>query len=177
MECPRNLFTAGSCEDAEAQRRPTLEDTPCVRPRDQVASKKRVRERSAAPARHPSSQKGAERLAHPSNCLIAQLNETWRVIDDPLQWILQRKKGAPRNKSTGWQNRSFCRTREALLRCVREYCGEVDSDALAKLEALPEWHLDWDRTNLDVPETDQAQAAKLSQPLASKKFEVGDAAE
>ena len=29
--------------------------------------------------------------AHPSNRLIAQLNNDWRVVDDPLQWILQRR--------------------------------------------------------------------------------------
>ena len=63
-------------------------------------------------------------------------------MDDPLQWILQRKKGNPRKKSSGWQNRSFCRTREGLARCLREYCGEVDVDALAELQELPDWHPD-----------------------------------
>jgi hypothetical protein len=81
--------------------------------------------------------------AHPSKGGIAHLNPKWRVIEDPLQWILQRKKGNPREKNSGWQSRSFCRTREGLLRCVREYCGEVDADGLAQLEALPDYHLDW----------------------------------
>jgi hypothetical protein len=93
--------------------------------------------------------------AHPSNRLIAQLNASWRVIDDPLQWILQRTKGNPRKKNSGWRDRSFCRTRDALLRCVREYCGEVDPSALATLKALSDWHPDWDRrrqrANLGVP--------------------------
>jgi len=80
--------------------------------------------------------------AHPSNRLIAQLNRNWRVVDDPLQWILQRRKGKPRKKNSGWQNRSFCTTREALLRCVRETCGEVDTEALAQLLALPNLHHD-----------------------------------
>ena len=97
----------------------------------------------------------AERPAHPSNRLVTQLNESWRVIDDPLQWILQRKKGNPRKKNPGWRDRSFCRTRDALLRCVREYCGEVDPSALATLKALSDWHPDWDRrrqrANLGVP--------------------------
>jgi len=30
--------------------------------------------------------------AHPSNRLIAQLNANLRVVDDPLQWILQRRQ-------------------------------------------------------------------------------------
>ena len=63
-----------------------------------------------------------------------QLNEGWRVSEDELQWILQRRKGKQ------WSGRSFCRTREALLRCVREYCGIVDAEALKRLEALPDFH-------------------------------------
>jgi hypothetical protein len=27
-----------------------------------------------------------------------------------------------------------------LLRCVREYCGEVDQNELAELQALPDHH-------------------------------------
>jgi hypothetical protein len=81
-------------------------------------------------------------LAHPSNRVIAQLNAKWRVVDDPLQWILQRRKGNPRKKNSGWLDRSFCTTRDGLLRCVRENCGEVDDDALSELQALPEFHPD-----------------------------------
>jgi hypothetical protein len=82
--------------------------------------------------------------AHPSNRLISQLNANWRVVDDPLQWILQRRKGKPRKKNCGWQDRSFCRTREGLLRSVRELCGEVDDKAPAQLHALPQFHSDWE---------------------------------
>jgi hypothetical protein len=82
--------------------------------------------------------------AHPSNRLIAQLNANWRVVDDPLQWILQRRKGNPRKKNSGWQDRSFCTTREGLLRCVRESCSEVDDKAIAQIHALPELHSDWE---------------------------------
>ena len=35
--------------------------------------------------------------------------------------------------------------RDVLLRSIREYCGEVAADALAKLRSLPDWHPDWDR--------------------------------
>lgn len=61
---------------------------------------------------------------------------------DPLQWILQRRDGETRERSSGWSNRAYCVTRAGLLRCVREYCGEIDVDALALLRALPEWHPD-----------------------------------
>jgi len=60
------------------------------------------------------------------------LNTRWRVGDDPLQWLLQRREG------DRWRNRSFCRTREGLLRCVNEYCGIIDAEALKWLEALPD---------------------------------------
>src|SRR6478735_3608359 len=59
-----------------------------------------------------------EGSAHPSNRLVAQLNATWRVAADPLQWRLQRKKGNPRTRNSGWRDRSFCTMREGLLRCV-----------------------------------------------------------
>ena len=68
-----------------------------------------------------------------------QLNEGWRVSEDSLQWMLQRRSSKPGQKPK-WTGRSFCRTREALLRCVKEYCGIVDAEALARLALLPEWH-------------------------------------
>jgi hypothetical protein len=109
---------------------------------DDTLSQQRVRQPNAAlppaldPATHPS------RPAHPSNRLVAQLNRNWRVVDDPLQWVLQRRKGNPRKRNSGWQDRSFCTTREVLLRCVRESCGELDQIALAYLQALPDHHAD-----------------------------------
>jgi hypothetical protein len=125
---------------------------------DQTAPKTPVRERSAAPAAHRDYQDHAEGPAHPSNWLVAQLNESWRIVDDPLQWILQRRKGSPREKNTGWQGRSFCRTREGLPRCIREHCclpdqGEhrsvreyrgVEGVALQQVRALAECHIDWE---------------------------------
>ncbi len=80
--------------------------------------------------------------AHPSNPLVAQLNGRWRVVDDPLQWVLQRRQGNARQKNTGWRCRSFCRTRMALLRCIHDYCGPVDPAALPTLKTLPDYHLD-----------------------------------
>jgi hypothetical protein len=109
-----------------------------------VSPEKGVRERAETASAAPVLVDVPPPPAHPSNRLLAQLNADWRVEDDPLQWILQRKKGNPRQKHSGWQNRSFCRTREGLLRCVCEYCGEVDDKALTQLHALPEFHSDWD---------------------------------
>ena len=151
--------------------------------------KKGVRQWNESASPPPSLADLSSRPAHPSNRLEAQLTETWRVIDDPLQWILQRKNGNPRKKNSGWQGRSFCRTREALLGCIREYCcspdqGQsrcireyhgVDDAALQQICALPDWHPDWDRrndpTNLDVRGTDRAHANGQSKPLVSQALE------
>src|SRR6516225_7673114 len=84
--------------------------------------------------------------AHPSNRLITQLNPNWRVVNDPLQWILQRRKGNPRKRNSGWIDRSFCTTREGLLRCVRESCSEVDDEALTQLQKLPDFHPNWEQS-------------------------------
>ena len=68
------------------------------------------------------------------------LNAKWRVVDDLLQWILQVRSGRERAKASGWRARSWCASRGGLLRCVTEYCGDVDPDALAVIEAFPEMH-------------------------------------
>ena len=121
--------------------------------------KKGVRQWNESASPPPSLADLSSRPAHPSNRLVAQLNANWRVIDDPLQWILQRRKRTQRSKNTGWECRSYCRTREALLRRVREYCclpgrgtlrrihqyRGVDGAALRQIRALPEWHVDWEK--------------------------------
>lgn len=72
--------------------------------------------------------------------LIACLNDRWRVVNDPLQFILQVRRRKPTATQDGWEGRSFCRQRWALLRCIREYCGEVSPEALAVIHQLPEKH-------------------------------------
>jgi len=62
-----------------------------------------------------------------------RLNEEWRVAFDPLQWVLEKYQG---NK---WRARSFCVTKAALLRCIREYCGAAD---IGEVLNLPDWHPD-----------------------------------
>ena len=37
-----------------------------------------------------------------------------------------------------WRGRSYCRTRDALIRCCGAYSGEIDPAAAAALQALPE---------------------------------------
>jgi hypothetical protein len=162
-ECPRNLFAARSdqnalsTQDTSEFRKKSGDDRP-VPTGAPTAPKKGVRERSASLATHRDYQDRLVHPAHPSNRLIAQLNANWRVIENPLQWILQRRKGNPRGKNSGWENRSYCATREALLRCIRENCcyagsrqigsidqyRGVDEAALGEVNALPESHIDWE---------------------------------
>ena len=86
-------------------------------------------------------------MTGPHTFLIVQLNDRWRVIDDPLQWIVQYRR-RDRGRSDGsedsrsWEGRRFCRTRTALQRDITENCGEVDPAAIAIIERLPNWHSD-----------------------------------
>ncbi|MCP4316420.1 MAG: hypothetical protein GY789_10490 [Hyphomicrobiales bacterium] len=82
----------------------------------------------------------AKRAAASSLPVIAVLNDRWRVTFDPLQWILEVRKSRGDAKSTGWRGRRFCTTRTVLIRDVHELCGDVDPNALAVLERLPEKH-------------------------------------
>ena len=72
--------------------------------------------------------------------VVARLNARWRVVECPhrLQWILQRVAGTETNATSRWENRSFCGTRDALLRCSREHAGAVNPAAAAILASLPE---------------------------------------
>jgi hypothetical protein len=50
--------------------------------------------------------------------VVARLDDRTRVIEcrDGVQWIIQR--GHPSNGVLRWDGVSFCRTKEALLRCA-----------------------------------------------------------
>lgn len=81
-------------------------------------------------------QSGASR----KEIVIANLNARWRVVDDPLQWILQVRKGRPTAKASGWRDRRFHVQRTALMRSVAELCGPVEPEACRMLAALPATH-------------------------------------
>ena len=84
--------------------------------------------------------------------LLIQISRKWRLAEDDLQWILQRCKNlkgqtSKRDCSRNWQGRSFCRTRKALIRCIREQVRPEDDEdpalikaAIARVERWPEWH-------------------------------------
>jgi hypothetical protein len=71
--------------------------------------------------------------------VVTVLNDRWRVVEcaHGIQWILQYRSSAKTYATSRWTGRSFCRTREALLRCCREHAGTIDPAAAAILGALP----------------------------------------
>ena len=91
-----------------------------------------------------SSLTGDDTSATEASRIIAQLSSKWRVIDAPPdwfpQWVLQRRARRPNAKSDGWEGHSYCTSRAALQRCVKEYCEPVNPDALTAIDALPEKH-------------------------------------
>lgn len=70
--------------------------------------------------------------------IVAVLNPRWRVVVCPagIQWILQRRSGE-RHGTARWDGRAYCRTSQALIRCCRDYAGEIEPRACATLAALP----------------------------------------
>jgi hypothetical protein len=72
--------------------------------------------------------------------VVAVLNGKWRVIEcrDRIQWILQSRDSLKATVGV-WRGRSYCRTKEALLRVCAAHAGEIDPGAAAVLAALPDW--------------------------------------
>jgi hypothetical protein len=81
----------------------------------------------------PVAPRGEENDTYP---VVASLNSRWRVIvcKNSIQWILQRRRSGP----DSWRGRSFCSTREALVRCAREHAVDIAAAALVTLLRLPE---------------------------------------
>ncbi len=79
------------------------------------------------------------------------LNDRWRVVDDPLQWIILECRApsesvAERNSAPGWgryRPDSYCATRTGLQRCIRRKCGDLHPGTLARIDLLPDLHQDW----------------------------------
>jgi hypothetical protein len=76
--------------------------------------------------------------------VVVDFGDGWRVIECAagLQWILQRRRGGERP----WNGRSFCRTKEALLRCAG-HCHPA-------LDALPDRFPEAAAVGGDMPQSD-----------------------
>jgi hypothetical protein len=64
---------------------------------------------------------------------VVYLSDTGRVIEcrDGIQWIVQRRRSVCPNS---WRGVSYCRTKQALLRCA----GTPGGFAMERLHALPD---------------------------------------
>ena len=71
--------------------------------------------------------------------VVAVLNPKWRFIRcrDNVQWVLQSRDSATAAKGV-WRGRSYCRTKEALLRVCAAHAGELDPTAVGLLAELPD---------------------------------------
>lgn len=76
--------------------------------------------------------------ATPSS-LVTELNNDWRVVvcREGVQWVLQHRWADRRSGVDLWNGRSFCHTKDALRRCVREFAGTIDPTAATILATLP----------------------------------------
>jgi hypothetical protein len=72
--------------------------------------------------------------------VVTVLNGKWRVIRcrDGIQWILQSRDSLMAAVGI-FRGRSYCRTKEALLRVCAAHAGEIAPTAAAVLAALPDW--------------------------------------
>ena len=78
-----------------------------------------------------------------ANALV-QLNDSWRVSDDPPQWVLVKRVREPQpGKTSGWEARKFIRTTDHLLKRIGEMCGTVDSDAIEIIRSWPQGYVSW----------------------------------
>jgi hypothetical protein len=71
---------------------------------------------------------------------VATLNDSWRVIScrDGIQWILQYRNRSQTVARDAWRGRSYCRTREALIRVCDIHAGLIRYDARVVLAGLSE---------------------------------------
>ena len=72
--------------------------------------------------------------------VVAILNSGWRVIEcrHGIQWIMQYRNRVETVARHVWRGGSYCRTREALIRCCDAHAGQVGLAARTILAALPE---------------------------------------
>jgi hypothetical protein len=84
------------------------------------------------PSRHESSD-GYSRV-------VAVLNGKWRVIEcrDRIQWILQSRDSLRPEEVGLWRGRSYCRTKETILRVRAAHAGKIAPTTAAVLVALPD---------------------------------------
>ncbi len=75
---------------------------------------------------------------------LIQLNDSWRVADDPPQRVLEKRVRKPQpGKTSGWRARKYIRTEDHLLRRIGEMCGIVDPEAIEIIRSWPRGYVSW----------------------------------
>jgi hypothetical protein len=97
------------------------------------------RDKDAASAAYPSAKCSKSEEADDYFAVVAGLNKTWRVIvcSAGIQWVLQSRRGQRRGGAR-WEGRSYCRTKEAIIRLSRRFARPIDPVAAAIVAALPD---------------------------------------
>ncbi len=92
----------------------------------------------------------------------------WRLAYDSQQWVIQRRAGkacrrgsdSAAMRRTGWRGVSFIGGTKATLRRVLGEKGVVlTPEAVARLDALPEWFLDFIAAPVSFATQLEAEAA------------------
>jgi hypothetical protein len=73
-----------------------------------------------------------------STAFPVRLGERLRLVDDPLQWIVERQGRKPTATRSGWQQIRFHRDRDALLVWMRT--AGAEPEAIATVSVFPRWH-------------------------------------
>ena len=71
--------------------------------------------------------------------VVAVLTSRWRVIEcsHGIQWILQFRGRIETMAMSRWRGRSYCHTRDALIRCCHAHAGQIEPSARNVLAELP----------------------------------------
>ncbi len=104
---------------------------------------------------------------------LVQLNDSWRIADDPPQWVLEKRVREPQpGKTSGWQARKYIRTTAHLLKRIGEMCGTVDSEAIEIIRSWPRGYVTWKAREMQRgagPETAPYSAISPSEAFDHQK--------
>ena len=93
-----------------------------------------------------------------------ELGNGWRVALGETQWTLEHWR------TPSWRPRSYCSTRDALVRCIMEYCGEAN---LTQVLALPEWHPHREATDGLSPLQTTSETVCNAKEIVSRLTQLG----
>ncbi len=81
---------------------------------------------------------GSEESPDYLNVIVQDEKRRVIVCRHGLQWIIQ-LPGGKRGGAARWRNRSYCRSKKALIHFSHTHTGGIGTKELAILDALPDW--------------------------------------